>query len=92
MGQTRLGLRLLHAALDNGRSIFGSGGGRHNAAMHLFNVSASPLRDDPEFARLCARLGLAQFWHTSGHWPDCAEEVPYDFRAECEKARRQLAG
>jgi tetratricopeptide (TPR) repeat protein len=81
MGHAHLGLRLLHAALDNGRSIFGVGGGRHNAAMHLFYLHASPL---------CARLGLAQFWQTSSKWPDCADEVPYDFKAECERAANAL--
>ena len=33
------------------------------------------------------RLGLVEFWTTTGKWPDCADEVPYDFRTECEKAR-----
>ena len=37
--------------------------------------------------RLCARLGLVEFWTTTGKWPDCADEVPYDFKAECAKAR-----
>ena len=41
---------------------------------------------DPRFARLCARLGLVEFWMKTGLWPDCATEVPYDFKAECEKA------
>jgi hypothetical protein len=37
--------------------------------------------------RACARLGLVEFWITSGRWPDCADEVPYDFRAECRRRR-----
>jgi hypothetical protein len=45
------------------------------------------LRKDPRFARLCARLGLVEFWMTTNKWPDCADEVPYDFRAECAEAR-----
>jgi hypothetical protein len=24
----------------------------------------------------------------TGKWPDCVDEVPYDFKAECERARR----
>ncbi len=52
----------------------------------LFQVGMPELRNDPRFARLCARLGLVEFWTTTGKWPDCADEVPYDFRAECEKA------
>ncbi len=53
----------------------------------LFNVSMPELRNDPRFVPLCARLGLVQFWLASGKWPDCVDEVPYDFRAACEKAR-----
>jgi hypothetical protein len=41
------------------------------------------LRNDRRFPRLCARLGLVEFWLATGLWPDCADEVPYDFRASC---------
>jgi len=44
------------------------------------------LRNDPRFASLCARLGLVEFWIGTDRWPDCADEVPYDFRAECARA------
>ena len=53
----------------------------------LFQARMPELRNDPRFARLCARLGLVEFWVATGKWPDCADEVPYDFKAECEKAR-----
>ena len=53
----------------------------------LFQVGMPELRNDPRFVNLCARLGLVEFWTTTGKWPDCADEVPYDFRAACEKAR-----
>lgn len=53
----------------------------------LFHVAMPELRNDPRFVPLCARLGLVEFWLSTGQWPDCADEVPYDFRAECEKAR-----
>jgi TolB-like protein/class 3 adenylate cyclase len=53
----------------------------------LFQAGMPELRDDPRFARLCARLGLVEFWMATGKWPDCADEVPYDFRAECEKVQ-----
>ena len=55
-------------------------------------MSATPairtlrLCNDPRFARLCARLGLVAFWLASDQWPDCADEVPYDFRRACEQA------
>ena len=43
---------------------------------------------DPRFLRLCAKLGPVSYWLDSGNWPDCADAVPYDFRAEA----RRLAG
>jgi TolB-like protein/class 3 adenylate cyclase/tetratricopeptide (TPR) repeat protein len=53
----------------------------------LFQAGMPELRNDPRFARLCARLGLVEFWLASGKWPDCADEVPYDFRRACEQVR-----
>jgi tetratricopeptide (TPR) repeat protein len=53
----------------------------------LFHAGMPELRNDPRFVPLCARLGLVEFWLSSGEWPDCVDEVPYDFKAECEKAR-----
>jgi TolB-like protein len=53
----------------------------------LFQAGMPELRNDPRFVRLCARLGLVEYWLETGKWPDCADEVPYDFRAECERAR-----
>jgi len=43
---------------------------------------------DLRFPRLCAKLGLADYWVETSKWPDCADEVAYDFRAEV----RRLAG
>jgi adenylate cyclase len=53
----------------------------------LFHAGMPELRRDPRFVPLCARLGLVEFWLETKKWPDCAGEVPYDFKAECEKAR-----
>jgi hypothetical protein len=53
----------------------------------LFHAGMPELRKDPRFVPLCARLGLVEFWLATGKWPDCVDEVPYDFKAECEKAR-----
>ena len=53
----------------------------------MFQAGMPELRNDPRFARLCARLGLVEFWMATGKWPDCADEVPYDFKAECAKAQ-----
>ena len=53
----------------------------------LFWHGMPEIRRDRRFVRLCARLGLVEFWLATQKWPDCADEVPYDFRSECEKAR-----
>jgi TolB-like protein len=53
----------------------------------LFQANMPELRRDLRFPRLCARLGLVEFWRTTGKWPDCAGEVPYDFERECEKVK-----
>jgi TolB-like protein len=53
----------------------------------LFQADMPEMRNDPRFARLCARLGLVEFWTAMGKWPDCVDEVPYDFKAECAKAQ-----
>ena len=49
----------------------------------LFQANMPELRNDLRFPRLCARLGLVEFWMATGIWPDCAAEVPYDFEREC---------
>jgi TolB-like protein len=54
----------------------------------LFWKGMPEIRNDPRFVRLCARLGLVEFWLATQKWPDCADEVPYDFKAACEAARR----
>jgi hypothetical protein len=48
----------------------------------LFGVDQKALRADPRFLRLCDKLGLCDYWVQSGNWPDCADEVDYDFRAQ----------
>jgi hypothetical protein len=53
----------------------------------LFQADMPEFRNDPRFPRLCARLGLVEAWTETGKWPDCADQVPYDFRTECAKAR-----
>ena len=80
-----------YAAADAGRlgpagnadDIMGPDG--YRTAL-MFQAGMPELRNDPRFPRLCARLGLAAFWLASGRWPDCAGEVPYDFKAACEQA------
>ena len=53
----------------------------------LFAAAFPELRADPRFVKLCARLGLVEYWLATQKWPDCADNVPYDFRADCQKYR-----
>jgi hypothetical protein len=53
----------------------------------LFQTGMPEMRNDPRFPRLCARLGLVEYWMTTDKWPDCADDVPYNFKAECEKVQ-----
>ncbi|HLZ83069.1 MAG TPA: winged helix-turn-helix domain-containing protein [Caulobacteraceae bacterium] len=39
------------------------------------------MNQDLRFVGLCDRLGLCAYWAESGHWPDCAEWLPYDLKA-----------
>jgi TolB-like protein len=52
----------------------------------LFQAGMPELRNDTRFPRLCARLGLVEYWLATEKWPDCADEVPYDFRGQCAEA------
>lgn len=53
----------------------------------LFHAYWPEFRRDRRFAKICARLGLVDYWQTTQHWPDCVAELApfYDFRAECAK-------
>ena len=53
----------------------------------LFMLPQRPLRMDPRFVRMCARLGLCDYWQQSDCWPDCVAEVAphYDFKEEVRR-------
>jgi len=53
----------------------------------LFNAMYPALRRDPRFVKLCARLGLVEYWLATGRWPDCVDEVApyYEFKSECAR-------
>jgi TolB-like protein len=42
----------------------------------------STLNTTPKFLDLADRLGLCAYWRESGRWPDCAEWLSYDLKAE----------
>ena len=55
--------------------------------VRLFDANTPEMRNDVRFVKLCARYGLVEYWLELQIWPDCVDEVPYDFRAEFEKYR-----
>jgi TolB-like protein len=55
----------------------------------MFGAHNAPgFMEDRRFVRLCAKLGLCDYWLETDRWPDCAAEgvLPYDFKAECARA------
>jgi hypothetical protein len=69
---------------------FGPAGGERDAMgfdayrpNFLFHPMYPRFRSDPRFVRVCAKLGLVEYWLATGKWPDCADDVPYDFRRAC---------
>ncbi|WP_395647520.1 hypothetical protein [Terricaulis sp.] len=81
----------LFKALDSGRQLRadphdGFGMARAQSALQIFvNTGGTPFYRSNRFPALCARLGLVDYWLESGCWPDCADDVAYDFRVECER-------
>lgn len=80
------------ALLD--RCRFGPCGSPHDVfgthayrTVLLFPKAYQALRSDPRFVKVCARLGLVEYWLETQQWPDCAADVPYDFKSECERLR-----
>jgi tetratricopeptide (TPR) repeat protein len=54
---------------------------------HLFGPEMAPLRRDPRFWPLAARLGFTAYWLEPGHWPDfCAAP---DHLVDCPESARQ---
>jgi len=47
------------------------------------------MNQNPRFVGLCDRLGLCAYWTESGHWPDCAEWLPYDLKAAVRRCVRK---
>ena len=56
----------------------------------IYAPPTAPMRRDPRFMQLAAKLGLVNYWRTTGHWPDfCAEPgLPYDCKAEAAKVAK----
>jgi hypothetical protein len=55
----------------------------------LFSPWTAPLRRDPKFIDYARRVGLLDYWQSTGEWPDfCSEpDMPYACKAEATKRR-----
>jgi DNA-binding winged helix-turn-helix (wHTH) protein/tetratricopeptide (TPR) repeat protein len=53
----------------------------------IFRPAFRELHKDPRFMRVVHRIGLVDYWRSSGDWPDfCfAADLPYDCKAEAAK-------
>ena len=60
-----------------------------DASYILFRPGMAPVRRDPRFMRVAKRIGLVDYWESSGRWPDfCSEPgLPYDCAKEAAKLR-----
>ena len=57
-----------------------------NTSYVLFRPGLAGIRRDPRFMMLAKRIGLVDYWRTSGKWPDfCDDELPYDCKEEAAK-------
>lgn len=50
----------------------------------LFALATEPMRRDHRFVNLMNRLGLVEYWRSSGHWPEFCEKEP---RSVCNELR-----
>lgn len=55
---------------------------------YLYGPAMAGFRADPRFMPMAARIGLAEYWVKSGHWPDfCSEPgLQYDCKAAAAAA------
>lgn len=54
----------------------------------LFGPETAAMRQDPRFIPIMERLGLVDYWRTSGHWPDFCTKEP---KSICSTMQRQPA-
>jgi hypothetical protein len=80
-------LGLVDAAFDMARQYQPEAYAFEGPAIFFYPPGAS-MRRDPRFMPLMARLGLIDYWRSTGKWPDfCSQPgLPYDCKAEAAKA------
>jgi hypothetical protein len=73
--------------------LFGSDAWFWTSFYQLFGTQTVEMRRDRRFMPLAQRLGLVEYWRSTGHWPDfCSEPgLPYDCKVEAEKLMASAA-
>jgi hypothetical protein len=70
-----------------------SPGGNYSPGFIFDLTPQRTMMQDIRFTRLCAKLGLCDYWVRTERWPDCAKDglLPYDFKVECRELARGTA-
>jgi TolB-like protein len=95
-GSAERAFDLIERAIERGRPLCSDphvafGMARSQSSLQLFvHNGGEPFFMHKRFPKLCARLGLAQYWIESDHWPDCAAGAAYDFKGACQEAVASL--
>jgi tetratricopeptide (TPR) repeat protein len=53
----------------------------------FFRPALAPLRADPRFMTIAARIGLVDYWRKSGHWPDFCSQPDLSYNCKALAAR-----
>jgi len=54
----------------------------------LFYPPTAPMRRDPRFMQLAARIKLVDYWRSSGKWPDFCSDPKLPYNCQAQTARK----
>ena len=78
----------LFGKVDEAYRLLSEPGVQHSLdSQILFRPEFAPVRADPRFMGVAARIGLVRYWRKSGNWPDfcSSEQLKYDCKNEAAK-------
>ena len=80
-----------YAVVENPRALAQL---RHGETDILFRVYMRPFQLERRFPDLTAKLGLLQFWESSGLWPNFCDDnqLPYNCRREARRLHARPSG
>jgi hypothetical protein len=65
---------------------------RVDSPAFLFDPGMAAARRDPRFMAFAARLGLVDYWRSTGKWPDFCSDPALHYDCKAEAARLASAG